>query len=120
MTMEKGYQRLFNGTDLTGWAFVLGANCPPKTEQGCAQTSPGSTFTVSNGILHDTGTPHGYMYPKKKFGPNFTLRAEYRYMPYPGMRTIRTSTVIADTCSLLRSMMYGPGRWKFKAEAKWR
>src|SRR6266436_3961178 len=85
MTMEKGYQRLFNGKDLTGWAFVLGANCPPKTEQGCAQTSPGSTFTVSNGILYDTGTPHGYMYPKKKFGPNFTLRAEYRYMPYPGM-----------------------------------
>ena len=25
------------------------------------------------------------MYPMKKFGPNFTLRAEYRYMPYPGM-----------------------------------
>jgi len=85
MTLEKGFERLFNGKDLTGWAFVLGANCPPKTEQGCAQTTPGSTFTVNNGILYDTGTPHGYMYPKKKFGPNFTLRAEYRNIPYPGM-----------------------------------
>ena len=85
MTMEKGFERLFNGKDLTGWGFVLGANCPPKTERGCAQTTPGSTFTVKNGILYDSGTPHGYMYPMKKFGPNFTLRAEYRYMPYPGM-----------------------------------
>ena len=86
MTLEKGFQRLFNGKDLAGWGFVLGANCPPKTEGGCAQTTPGSTFTVNDGILHDSGTPHGYMYPLKKFGPNFTLRAEYRYVPYPGMQ----------------------------------
>src|SRR6266516_697330 len=32
MTLEKGFERLFNGKDLTGWSFVLGANCPPKTE----------------------------------------------------------------------------------------
>ncbi len=85
MTLEKGFERLFNGKDLTGWSFVIGANCPPKTEGGCAQTTPGTTFVVNNGVIHDSGSPHGYMYPMKKFGPNFTLRAEYRYMPDPSM-----------------------------------
>lgn len=84
MTLEKGFERLFNGKDLTGWGFVIGANCTPKTEGGCAQTTPGSTFTVHEGLIDDTGWPHGYMYPLKKFGPNFTLRAEYRYVPAPG------------------------------------
>jgi cytochrome c5 len=84
MSLEKGFERLFNGKDLTGWGFVVGANCPPKTEGGCAQTTAGTTFTVSDGLIHDTGTPHGYMYPMKKFGPNFTFRAEYRYIPTPG------------------------------------
>src|SRR5881296_4443370 len=115
MTLEKGYQRLFNGKDLTGWAFVLGANCPPKTEQGCAQTTPGSTFTVNNGILYDTGTPHGYMYPKKKFGPNFTLRAEYRYMPYPGMEDDKTSSGIADSRPLMEKHTWWPSPLEFKA-----
>ena len=87
MTLEKGFERLFNGKDLTGWGFVVGANCPPKTEGGCAQTAPGSTFTVDNGLIYDSGSPHGYMYPMKKFGPNFTLRVEYRYVPYPGMES---------------------------------
>jgi mono/diheme cytochrome c family protein len=85
MTMEKGYERLFNGKDLTGWGFVVGANCPPKSDpDGCAQTKPGSTFIVRNGLIDDSGTPHGYMYPLKKYGPNFTFRAEYRYVPAPG------------------------------------
>jgi mono/diheme cytochrome c family protein len=84
MTMEKGYERLFNGKDLTGWGFVVGANCPPKSDPGgCAQTKPGSTFVVRNGLIDDSGTPHGYMYPLKKYGPNFTFRAEYRYVPAP-------------------------------------
>jgi mono/diheme cytochrome c family protein len=86
MTMEKGYERLFNGKDLTGWGFVLGANCPPKTEPGgCAQTTRGNTFGVRNAVIEDTGWPHGYMYPLKKYGPNFTFRAEYRYVQAPGV-----------------------------------
>lgn len=86
MTMEKGFERLFNGKDLTGWGFVLGANCPPKNEGGCGQTTPGTTFTVRDGLIHDSGTPHGYMYPLKKYGPNFTFRAEYRYLHWPGIQ----------------------------------
>jgi mono/diheme cytochrome c family protein len=88
MTLEKGFERLFNGKDLTGWGFVVGTNCSPRPE-GCAQTVPGSTFRVENGLIYDTGTPHGYMYPLRQYGPNFILRVEYRYDPWPGMEDDR-------------------------------
>jgi mono/diheme cytochrome c family protein len=84
MTLNKGYERLFNGKDLTGWGFVIGNNCAPRPE-GCAQTVPGTTFKVDEGFLYTSGKPHGYAYPKKQFGPNFTLRLEYRYKAYKGM-----------------------------------
>src|SRR5216117_1066778 len=45
MTLDKGFQRLFNGKDFTGWGFVVGPNCQPGPE-GCAATSPGTTFKV--------------------------------------------------------------------------
>ena len=86
MTLDKGYERLFNGTDLTGWGFVIGNNCAPRPE-GCAQTVPGSTFQVKDGMLYTSGRPHGYAYPLKQFGPNFTFRLEYRYAPYAGMQS---------------------------------
>jgi mono/diheme cytochrome c family protein len=84
MTLDKGFERLFNGKDLTGWGFVVGANCSPAPE-GCAHTTPGTTFGVDHGMIADSGTPHGYMYPLKKFGPDFTLRLEFRNDPWPGM-----------------------------------
>lgn len=84
MTLEKGFERLFNGKDFTGWGFVIGANC--SAPEGCALTDPGSTFRVENGMIANSGTPHGYMYTRKKFGPNFTFRAEYRNDPWPGMK----------------------------------
>src|SRR5713226_3300556 len=49
-------------------------------------TSPGSTFKVDDGMILNTGSPHGYMYPLKKFW-NFTLRLQYRFEPYPGMES---------------------------------
>jgi cytochrome c len=85
MTLNKGFERLFNGKDLTGWGFVVGANCKPRP-QGCADTTPGTTFKVEDGMVFDSGSPHGYMYPKKKFW-NFTLRLEYRFEPYKGMQS---------------------------------
>jgi hypothetical protein len=84
MTLNKGYERLFNGKDLTGWGFVIGNNCAPRPA-GCAQTVPGTTFKVDDGMLYTTGKPHGYGYLQKQFGPNFTFRVEYRYEPYAGM-----------------------------------
>ena len=86
MTLNKGYERLFNGTDLTGWGFVIGNNCAPRP-QGCAQTVPGSTFQAKDGMLYTSGRPHGYAYPLKQYGPNFTFRLEYRYVPYAGMQS---------------------------------
>jgi hypothetical protein len=85
MTLNKGFESLFNGKDLTGWGFVVGGNCTPRPE-GCAQTTPGDTYKVEDGLIHDYGRPHGYMYPLKKFW-NFTLRLEYRYDAYKGMET---------------------------------
>jgi len=84
MTLNKGYERLFNGKDLTGWGFVIGNNCAPRPE-GCAQIVPGTTFKVDAGMLYTSGRPHGYAYPQKQFGPKFTLRLEYRYKAYAGM-----------------------------------
>jgi len=85
MSLDKGFERLFNGKDFTGWGFVVGPNCKPRPE-GCGDTSPGSTFKVDDGMILNTGSPHGYMYPLKKFW-NFTLRLQYRFEPYPGMES---------------------------------
>jgi cytochrome c len=85
MTLDRGFERLFNGKDFTGWGFVVGANCTPRPE-GCAQTTPGTTFRVEGGMVHDFGKPHGYMYTLNKYW-NFTLRFEYRFDAYKGMET---------------------------------
>ena len=85
MTLEKGFTRLFNGRDLSGWGFVLGPNCKPRPE-GCAQTVPGTTYRVEDGMIFSTGRPHGYMYTQNKY-KDFDLRLEYRYKPYPGMES---------------------------------
>lgn len=85
MTLEKGFERLFNGKDFTGWAFVVGPNCAPQPE-GCGQSTPAPTYKVGDGIILDTGSPHGYAYAEQKF-MNFDLRVEYRFLPYPGMES---------------------------------
>jgi len=85
MTLDKGFERLFNGKNFTGWGFLVGPNCTPSPE-GCGDTTPGTTFKVERGMLFDSGSPHGYAYPNKKFW-NFTLRLEYRFDPYEGMES---------------------------------
>jgi hypothetical protein len=65
---EKGFEKLFNGTDFTGWKFFLGKD---KTEAG-------ETFKVKDGIVWVSGKPNGYMYTEKTY-TNYTLRFEYRY-----------------------------------------
>lgn len=85
MTLESGFERLFNGKDLTGWGFVVGANCKPRP-QGCGDDKPGTTFRIENGAILNTGTPHGYMYTLKRYW-NFTLRFEYKLEPYEGLES---------------------------------
>jgi mono/diheme cytochrome c family protein len=83
--LEKGYQRLFNGRDFTGFKFLLGANCTPKPS-GCGKIDPAPTFQIENGTIVCSGKPYGYMYTEKKY-LNFTLKLDYRFPPYPGMRS---------------------------------
>jgi cytochrome c5 len=85
MTLEKGFERLFNGKDLTGWKFVVGANCKTRPN-GCGGDQPGGTFKIDNGTILNTGSPHGYMYTLKKYW-NFTFRLEYKMDPYEGMES---------------------------------
>jgi len=85
MALETGFTRLFNGSDFTGFHFILGHNCAPRPE-GCGQSEPGNTFDVQNQTIHTNGKPHGYMYTDKKY-LNFTLKLEYRFTPYPGMES---------------------------------
>jgi mono/diheme cytochrome c family protein len=83
--LEKGYQRLFNGRDFSGLKFLIGANCTPKPT-GCGKTDPAPTFRIENGTIICSGKPYGYMYTDKTY-LNFTLRLDYRFPPYPGMRS---------------------------------
>ena len=105
MTLNKGFERLFNGKDLTGWGFLVGPNCTP-TPKGCGDTTPGTTFAVEKGMLFDSGSPHGFAYPKKKFW-NFTLRLEYRFEPYEGMES--DDDLYTNTGYLL--FITDPGIW---------
>ena len=59
---------LFNGKDFSGWSFFLVSNTPPA-----------ETFTVTNGIMHCTGRPFGYLRTKKDFR-NYKVTAEWRFV----------------------------------------
>jgi hypothetical protein len=58
---------LFNGKDFTGWTFY---------EQG--NTDPKNTWSVSDGIIHCTGKPNGYLRTEKKYS-DFKVTVEWRF-----------------------------------------
>lgn len=58
---------LFNGKDFTGWKlFMKDAADPAKT------------WTIENGILKCTGTPHGYMRTEQAY-QNYRVIVEWRF-----------------------------------------
>jgi hypothetical protein len=59
---------LLNGKDFTGWTFCLRSN-----------TEPAKTFTVTNGLVHCTGQPFGYMRTEKSYR-NYRLTIEWRFV----------------------------------------
>ncbi|HMM01433.1 MULTISPECIES: DUF1080 domain-containing protein [unclassified Dysgonomonas] len=61
-------EKLFNGTDLSNWNFVLDKNNVPAEK----------VFYVEDGLIHIAGEPLGYMYTKQKYG-NYHLHAEWRW-----------------------------------------
>lgn len=65
--------KLFNGKDLSGWRIWL-SDSSAKPEQ---------TFSVSDGVIHDTGTPAGYLITEDEYD-NYVLRLQWRFPGKPG------------------------------------
>ncbi len=60
--------QLFNGKDLSNWAFKLR---DPAVD-------PAKVFTVQNGVIHITGDPFGYMRTRNEYS-DYNLHVEWRY-----------------------------------------
>lgn len=65
---------LFDGKDLTGWAWV--------PQQAGAKIE--DTWTIKDGAMHSTGKPTGYIRTDKVVGPNFVLIVEQRHLEKGG------------------------------------
>ncbi len=63
---------LFNGKDLTGWKQVL-------ADKGA---DPAKTWSISDGVIHCTGQPAGYLRTEKSF-KNYFLVVEWRWPANP-------------------------------------
>ena len=59
---------LFNGQDFSGFAFCMKGNADPL-----------QTWTVTNGIIHCTGKPTGYLRTTQDFS-NYFLTVEWRFV----------------------------------------
>lgn len=65
---EAGFEKIFNGRDLSGLKFHF---MDPAF-------AAAKTFSVQDGALVCTGKPEGYWYTEKKY-KNFTLRFDWRF-----------------------------------------
>jgi len=59
---------LFNGKDFSGWTFCMKDNAAPL-----------QTWSVTNGIIHCTGKPAGYLRTAQVFS-NYFLTVEWRFV----------------------------------------
>ena len=59
---------LFNGKDFSGWTFYMKNNADPMP-----------TWSVTNGVIHCTGTPVGYLRTKQSYS-NYVLNVEWRFV----------------------------------------
>ena len=58
---------LFNGTNFAGWTFCMKDNADPL-----------NTWSVTNGVIHCTGKPTGYLRTTQSFS-NYTVAVEWRF-----------------------------------------
>ena len=58
---------LFDGKDFNGWTFYMRSNAAPE-----------KTWSISDGIIHCTGMPTGYMRTEKSYR-DFKVTAEWRF-----------------------------------------
>src|ERR1700722_19354114 len=59
---------LFNGTNFDGWAFCMKNDADPM-----------QTWSVTNGLIHCTGTPIGYLRTKQSYS-NYVVTVEWRFV----------------------------------------
>jgi hypothetical protein len=59
---------LFNGRDFSGWTFCMRSNA-----------SPALAWSVTNGVIHCTGTPSGYLRTKQDYR-EYQLSVEWRFV----------------------------------------
>jgi hypothetical protein len=68
---KSGELDLFNGRDFTGWTFCMRAHLDPT-----------KTWSVTNGIIHCTGHPNGYLRTEKSYH-DYRLTVEWRFVKAP-------------------------------------
>jgi hypothetical protein len=71
---EEGFEKVFNGADLSGLKFMFSA---PDHE-------PGRTFRAEDGVLVCSGQPVGYFRTAKSYG-EFILRFDWRFVRPPDL-----------------------------------
>ena len=59
---------LFDGRDFSGWTFCMRSNA-----------NPALAWTVTNGVIHCTGKPNGYLRTKQSYR-DYTLTVEWRFV----------------------------------------
>ena len=59
---------LFNGRDFTGWTFCMRGNADPM-----------KTWSTTNGVIHCTGKPSGYLRTKQAYS-NYIVTVVWRFL----------------------------------------
>ncbi len=62
------HTELFNGTDFTGWTFCMKDHADPM-----------QTWSVTNGVIHCTGKPIGYIRTTQIYS-NYVVTVEWRFI----------------------------------------
>ena len=63
-----GHVELFNGQDFSGWTFCMKGDAPPR-----------ATWSVTNGVIHCTGKPTGYLRSTGVY-QDYELTVEWRFV----------------------------------------
>lgn len=77
---------LFNGQDLSGWVFVLRDK----------DVDPMTVWSVSDGIIHCTGKPSGYMRTEADYA-DYKLHVEWRWPEKVGNSGVLVHMSLPDT-----------------------
>lgn len=62
---DKGFDKIFNGKDMSGFKEVAGKGKSP--------------FTVEEGVINVSGNPNGYFHTEKSYG-NYVLRFDWKFL----------------------------------------